>query len=201
MKKSSVEIQEHAEKCETFECLLCRKTLASLELYEKHIECVSHKEKAGEMFQCLECEKKYKRNGHLMDHIKQQHTADFERKFSCDQCGKRFVTNKLLEFHVNAHLGIKPYKCSFCSQTFANDSNCLTHKRKKHPELFAAEKDLFRCDQCGENCRTLDKLETHTNSKHLNVRPYKCRYCKLTFLGRAGVLQHEKKKHIASIDS
>ena len=160
--KSGVGIQEHTEKCETFECVVCSKTIARLDLYKKHLKGVSHKEKSGEMFQCSECDKQYKRKAHLMDHVKYQHLVDFENRFRCDQCGKKFVTKRNLEFHVNAHLGIKPYKCSFCPQDFVNNSNCFAHKKKKHPELFAAER--FRCVQCGESCRSLEKLETHTNN-------------------------------------
>ena len=183
--KSGDGIKRHAEKC--------NKTITGLDLYENHLKGASHKEKAGEMFQCLECNKQYKRKTNLMDHVKHQHLVDFKNRFRCDQCGKTFVTQQVMKFHVNAHLGIKPYKCTFCPQDFVNDSNCMAHMKKKHPELYAAEKQLFRCDQCGENCRSLGKLEAHTNGKH---KPYKCKHCKLTFLGSAGLLQHERKKHI-----
>lgn len=30
--------------------------------------------------------------------------------------------------------GLRPYSCPFCDKTFANGSNCRSHKKKSHPE-------------------------------------------------------------------
>lgn len=40
----------------------------------------------------------------------------------------------MLQNHNNLHTGRRPYTCPFCSRTFANGSNCRSHKRRMHPE-------------------------------------------------------------------
>lgn len=34
--------------------------------------------------------------------------------------------------------GLRPYTCPFCEKTFANGSNCRSHKKKAHPVELAA---------------------------------------------------------------
>nr|CAD7395333.1 unnamed protein product [Timema cristinae] len=45
--------------------------------------------------------------------------------------------------HHNLHTGRRPYTCTFCPRTFANGSNCRSHKRRMHPdELRVYEANL-----------------------------------------------------------
>jgi len=47
----------------------------------------------------------------------------------------RFKCNfRIFQNHHNLHTGRRPYTCTFCPRTFANGSNCRSHKRRMHPE-------------------------------------------------------------------
>jgi len=64
----------------------------------------------------------------LFHHVQVKHTANQDRKYKCDMCGKGFLDNQKLNDHKNTHTGEKPYACKFCGVAFANRSNCNAHE-------------------------------------------------------------------------
>lgn len=60
------------------------------------------------------------------------------KKYKCQYCGKEYKRAKSLKIHLILHTGMHPYKCPFCDRTFADGSNCRSHKKKAHPEELAA---------------------------------------------------------------
>jgi uncharacterized Zn-finger protein len=80
-----------------------------------------------------------------------------QKKFKCEYCGSSFKRSKALKNHLILHRfvlikniliaiilipfnnsGLRPYACTFCDKTFANGSNCRSHKKKAHPKELAA---------------------------------------------------------------
>lgn len=49
--------------------------------------------------------------------------------FKCDYCQKEFTKKETIRQHMFLHSGIKPYKCSNCSKTFAQPSGKYHHER------------------------------------------------------------------------
>ena len=41
--------------------------------------------------------------------IQQAHTANEEKKFRCEICGKRFLANNMLQNHIDTHTGEKTH--------------------------------------------------------------------------------------------
>uniref|UniRef100_A0A182J2L0 C2H2-type domain-containing protein n=1 Tax=Anopheles atroparvus TaxID=41427 RepID=A0A182J2L0_ANOAO len=63
-----------------------------------------------------------------------------QKKYKCQYCGNEYKRSKALKAHLILHTGLRPYLCPFCDRTFANGSNCRSHKKKFHPlELAALE--------------------------------------------------------------
>lgn len=87
------------------------------------------------------------------------------KKYKCHYCGNEYKRSKALKNHLILHTGLRPYACPFCDKTFANGSNCRSHKKKAHPaELAAAE-------AAGETSRVtnMPKLE-HLQPKYTEVQ-------------------------------
>ncbi|XP_055850640.1 gastrula zinc finger protein xFG20-1-like [Episyrphus balteatus] len=61
-----------------------------------------------------------------------------QKQHKCDYCGNEYKRAKALKNHLILHTGLKPYTCDFCDRTFANGSNCRSHKKKSHPVELAA---------------------------------------------------------------
>ncbi|GAB0095751.1 Zinc finger C2H2 superfamily [Sergentomyia squamirostris] len=60
------------------------------------------------------------------------------KKYKCHYCGNEYKRSKALKNHLILHTGLRPYVCPFCDKTFANGSNCRSHKKKAHPVELAA---------------------------------------------------------------
>ncbi|XP_001663336.2 zinc finger and BTB domain-containing protein 17 [Aedes aegypti] len=78
-----------------------------------------------------------------------------QKKFKCQYCGNEYKRSKALKNHLILHTGLRPYQCPFCEKTFANGSNCRSHKKKAHP------KELAALEASGEQSRAtnIPKLE------------------------------------------
>ncbi|XP_065086208.1 zinc finger protein 718-like [Ochlerotatus camptorhynchus] len=61
-----------------------------------------------------------------------------QKRFKCQYCGNEYKRSKALKNHLILHTGLRPYQCPFCEKTFANGSNCRSHKKKAHPMELAA---------------------------------------------------------------
>jgi hypothetical protein len=78
------------------------------------------------------------------------------------------------------------YKCIFdkCGALLENkidlEEHCTRHIRTKYFKC-----DVFGCDKV---YRSKENLTLHIKNIHLNLKPYKCRFCNSTFSHRNGTL-------------
>ncbi|XP_055541196.1 zinc finger protein 493-like isoform X2 [Wyeomyia smithii] len=113
-------------------------------------------------FQCAYCPKKFKNLSRLKTHedihndtlyvcphcglqLNTKRTLKMhmvvhsdQKRFKCQYCGNEYKRSKALKTHLLLHTGLRPYQCPFCEKTFANGSNCRSHKKKAHPKELAA---------------------------------------------------------------
>ena len=79
--------------------------------------------------QCLYCSKQFENKHFLREHITTVH-AD-EISFSCDTCGKRYMTKQGLVLHKQTHEG-KKFKCPLCDALFAQKVSVKVHLKGVH---------------------------------------------------------------------
>ena len=115
-------IHEHQMEKE-HSCHLCGKMFWTSSGVNKHLE--AHKE----LVECSQCGKKVK---HLQRHIAVEHSG--EKRYKCQYCEKTFIWKRLLDNHVDCvHLNARRYPCRYgCDFRFNDQSNRITHERKKH---------------------------------------------------------------------
>uniref|UniRef100_A0A674AD53 Zinc finger protein 14-like n=1 Tax=Salmo trutta TaxID=8032 RepID=A0A674AD53_SALTR len=73
----------------------------------------------------------------------------------CPHCGRFFKSCSRMRTHIQAHSGLKPFKCDLCPKTFAY-SRCVTHHRITH-----SARKPYTCLRCGKSYTLLGKLQTH----------------------------------------
>lgn len=84
-------------------------------------------------FECTLCNFATVTVTNVRTHIRKSH---FKIKpYACELCEKRFVAAALLQEHLNAHTGQRPFECQSCNFTCASRQilNChnTTHKLDK----------------------------------------------------------------------
>ncbi|XP_003741027.1 transcription factor IIIA [Galendromus occidentalis] len=127
------------------------------------------------------------------------------RKYVCDApgCGKTFVKNNFLEFHIRTHTNERPFHCSFpgCSLSYTRSWHLRRHVINAHqpkPEVVAK----FECQEsgCSRVYQSKDALrkhhaEIHGSNGRLAGPRYQCSVCHLSFS------KHNKLKVHASLHS
>ena len=84
-------------------CEICGKVFKSRIHVETHMN-KTHAERSA----CVVCGKEV---ANMKEHMGSMHTADYEKPYKCDHCGKGFTDNTKLRLHTNIHLNLKPYTC------------------------------------------------------------------------------------------
>ncbi|XP_073776395.1 zinc finger X-chromosomal protein [Danio rerio] len=97
------------------------------------------------------------------------------KKFSCDQCGKKFVGSTALQSHLYQHKGERPFACVLCDKTFFSQTNLKRHQVDAH-----SDGKPFSCPVCESGFSRLYSLEKHMRL-HTGERPYSCPECGKTF--------------------
>ncbi|KAH8413478.1 hypothetical protein KR009_011472 [Drosophila setifemur] len=96
-----------------------------------------HSQTHGEpSFTCNICGKKLQTRAILNKH---KYVHMDERRFKCDICGTGCKNSTALKIHLLGHTGLRPYVCKYCGKAFASNTNCRSHKWKKHPDQAALE--------------------------------------------------------------
>ncbi|XP_041636154.1 zinc finger protein 436-like isoform X2 [Cheilinus undulatus] len=121
------------------------------------------------------------------------HLESHKKTYSCDICGKKFLSIYSLQGHAPIHTGVKPFKCDVCGKEFLF-KNTLRNHRWEH-----VEDKPHKCDICNESFALKAKLMIHSRS-HTDTKPYSCdlcgkSLCDLKALTRHKLIHSGEKRH------
>ncbi|NP_001121755.1 uncharacterized protein LOC100002333 isoform 2 [Danio rerio] len=137
---------------------------------------------------CEICGKGFKRQDWLKLHIS-VHTGvkrKRKKKFSCDQCEKKFHGSTALRSHLNKHKGERPFPCVQCDKSFFSHSDLYRHINDCHSEK------KHSCSLCGNGFTRRTSLLKHMRI-HTGERPYSCPHCGKTFPYKYSFEMHLKR--------
>ncbi len=64
-------------------------------------------------------------------------TANRQKIYSCELCGKSFPNGNKLRRHNITHTGEKPYKCEMCGAQFSRQDHLKRHTISKHKMVIS----------------------------------------------------------------
>lgn len=115
-----------------------------------------------------------------------------EKRFQCDQCPKRYLTEFLLGQHKLSHENLKNQKCTQCSFATNAPYDLKNHIKRIHQ----ATKDFVcQTDGCGKGFKRRCDMENHRKSVHTQLKVYvKCPTCDVIVLEK-GLQSHLINRH------
>ncbi|XP_060825902.1 zinc finger protein 525-like isoform X4 [Bombus pascuorum] len=132
-------------------------------------------------FSCPTCGKKFKKEQHVMQHLKTHEAKQWE----CDVCNKMFTTKYFLKKHKRLHSGEMPYKCNICNKTFTFQQSYHKHR------LYHKDDKPYTCTTCGRSFKELSTLHNHERI-HTGEKPFACETCGKCFRQRVSYLVHRR---------
>ncbi|XP_045512528.1 zinc finger protein 2-like [Pieris brassicae] len=127
-------------------------------------------------------------------HHRRQHPEKtymtIRRRFICEHCGKGYKTRHILNYHMNLHNGVTPFKCDVCSKAFYSRTLLRNHFVVVH-----SDERPFVCDTCGLALKTKGTLHKH-NRIHSGEKPFKCDVCDKAFAFKTSRRLHYEGVHL-----
>nr|CAD7462288.1 unnamed protein product [Timema tahoe] len=117
-------------------------------------------------FACTTCNKAFKKEQHLSQHLK---THD-GKQWACEVCNKLFTTKYFLKKHKRLHTGEMPYTCPTCQKTFTFQQSYHKHL------LYHSDDKPHVCTECDRAFKELSTLHNHQRI-HTGEKPFTCETC------------------------
>lgn len=135
---------------------------------------------------CNICQKVCRTLNSLCDHKRVHHSSESRRRYTCEMCGKSFLSKGTLKTHIMTHNKITPYQCRLCDKAFK-----FPNLLRRHVDTHSGVK-RFKCDQCGRAFRLQAQVKNH-QIVHTDAMPYVCQYCPKSFKFKSILDIHERQ--------
>ena len=137
---------------------------------------------------CGRCGKNFEKSAQLHQHLAEVHGDERARKMQCHVCDKWVSNERVMVGHQNMHMGIKPFKCTFCDRSYQTLTNMRTHRKEAHAEEWKVERGKLTsrgrasskpCPNCGETFPLKSDLNQHLAETHgdSGARALQCQTC------------------------
>lgn len=116
-----------------------------------------------------------------------------QNEFKCTVCN--FVGSNLqnLKRHLNVHLDIKPFSCSYCGTRYKQKADLKRHVSIKHTQTAPK----FECEHCKKIFGRKSELNRHVSTIHKKPASNECKCCKIKFESRLELEVHIAANHFA----
>uniref|UniRef100_A0A8C9X6F2 Zinc finger protein 662-like n=1 Tax=Sander lucioperca TaxID=283035 RepID=A0A8C9X6F2_SANLU len=130
---------------------------------------------------CTECGKFFNKQ--------KPHTCEHKVKpYSCNVCGRRFISDLALNLHSKIHDANYELPCKYCHITFKTKVDKISHE-----QIHLSERKPYKCPDCSETFATNKKRRIHRED-HGGPRQFKCDICGIEF-PRRNILQRHLAVH------
>lgn len=121
------------------------------------------------------------------------------KRFSCDDCNKKYFNKYGLAQHIKAnHLSPHKYLCK-CGKNFSADYALYVHRKIcELPENLMQ----FSCEHCDFKCRKKSRLSSHFRMYHLpedlkrSLPRFNCNHCEYKSAYKSNLAKHIQNKHL-----
>ncbi|XP_068627397.1 zinc finger protein OZF-like [Battus philenor] len=183
----------HRQSDRVYSCNVCGKRYHAKSSLVAHVS-RHNSAHTGDTF-CATCGTQFGSALGLKHHLKthSKHIRDSDKRFTCDDCGLRFLTKGPLQEHIDwVHLKKAKFECDKCPKVFKNNSGLQKHINYVHEKKRPPRNKI--CDHCGRGFTTLSILRAHVRT-HTGERPLRCAHCPAAFAHPAARYTHTKLLH------
>jgi uncharacterized C2H2 Zn-finger protein len=111
--------------------------------------------------------------------------------YICKLCNKQYKILNKCEFHIQSHLGVRPYECQLCKRRYLkmrilNEQYFSSHMGEK----------LYKCKLCDSSYRHRKNFKKHAETHEELRSSYLCDVCKKKFNFQFDYWKHVSSTHI-----
>ncbi|CAG9791558.1 unnamed protein product [Diatraea saccharalis] len=121
-------IATHDSSLRRHKCSVCHERFSYRSTLNKHFASY-HEPRVINAHTCDICDRQYKANWMLMNHIQRVHNGLTPHQCDVKGCGKKFFKKSDLVVHKRYHTGERPFACDVCGRRFPNVSHLRRHER------------------------------------------------------------------------
>lgn len=114
-----------------------------------------------------------------------------KKPYKCDFCSATFAQRNKLTYHRRTHFGDKPFDCSLCSQKFTYNQTLIDHFKLSHTNF------VLSCEVCLKIYKSKQGLRSHM--LHFHQQSFVCDLCGFERTTKLQIQKHIDSVHIGVV--